>query len=495
MTAGSIAATPARVRPRRRPMPLWSPTLTALLAVVVCAVVLQISRPEVRAVLAPVLVMALLSAFFAWRLFLRDGRLPLFEAGSLAVLATFMYGAVPMLNYIAGGLQWIPYSDSRLLSYGWTSPGIEMFGWRFVVYLGALVAAYLLVRGRATATSRELRVVAPTDAIAMLLWVLAVHLAVWGVEWFYGVSLTPSHEDIYAHGVKTIWDLPLFVNQIMHNLMGTAVVVKYWLAALLLRRWRRFEYRLMLIAWMALEVALTVGKFGARGELVLLLLATTLLYHRLVAPLRLRLVLPVSALFLTAFLAYGFVRDMGIGVGQFRQSEYPLLAYPNEFQAVLGTAYDLHMRQEYGILPPVPWQIYFADFYMVIPSQVLPFTKIEPGVWYLTVAGIQGAGFMFGLMSQAVLGYDWIELAVRGLVLGIVLALIHRWYVRRQESFWVTMTYLFLCLWAFYTVRQSTFSPIYFFVYRFVTAVVIVRVISGVLSTPRRVAGTVSRFR
>lgn len=485
----------ARSRVPRRPIAVWSPAMSMLLFAVLCGVGLVMTPADVRKIAAPAVVMVVLGIFFVWRLHARDNRLPLFEIGSLAVLATIMYGVVPLMNYIAGGLQWIPYSDSRLISFGWTSPDLHLFGWRYAVYLGALAFSYLIVRGRATATVRTLTPIKRTYAISMLVIVGSVELFVIAVEMLYGISLRPSHADINVQGVRTIWDLPLFVNQISHNLMGMAVIIKYWLLALVLMEWRRPEWRLVLYGWLGLEVVLTVVKLGARGETVLLLMAAALLYHRLAKPLKLRVLLPVAAAFLAAFFLYGAVRDMGVKVEDVTGSEYPFLAYPNEFQALLGTAYDLHMRKEAGILPPVPWQIYVADAYMIIPSQLLPFDKIDPANWYLQAAGIQGAGFMFGVMSQAVLGLDWVELFLRGMVLGILLALLHRWYVRRQGQFWVTMTYLFFCIWVFYTVRQSTFSPLYFFLYRFVGAVIAVRVLSFVLDVPRRVVRAVTTSR
>lgn len=484
-----------RTRVPRRPIAVWSPAMSMLLFAVLCGVGLALTPADVRKIAAPGVVMIVLGVFFAWRLYARDRVLPLFEIGSLAVLATIMYAVVPLMNYIAGGLQWIPYSDSRLMSYGWTTPDLHLFGWRWVLYLSALAFSYLIVRGRATAMGRTLSPIKRTYAISMLIIVGSVELFVIAVEMLYGINLRPSHAEITVQGVRTIWDLPLFVNQISHNLMGMSVIIKYWLVALVLMEWRRPEWRAIFFGWLGLELVLTVVKLGARGELVLLLMAAALLYHRLVKPLRLRLLLPVAVAFLAAFFLYGAVRDMNVKVQQVTESEYPFLAYPNEFQALFGTAYDLHMRKEAGILPPVPWQIYVADAYMIIPSQLLPFDKIDPAGWYLQVAGIQGAGFMFGVMSQAVLGFDWVELFLRGLVLGIVLALLHRWYVRHQGRFWATMTYLFFCIWVFYTVRQSTFSPLYFFLYRFVGAVIAVRVLSFVLDVPRRVVRAVGPTR
>jgi hypothetical protein len=78
---------------------------------------------------------------------------------------------------------------------------------------------------------------------------------------------------------------------------------------------------------------------------------------------------------------------------------------------------------------------------------------------------------MFGVVAQAVIGWGFPELILRGAVLGLVFAAIHRWYVRRSTSLWVTASYLFLCVWSYYTVRATTFHIAYFVVYRLVPAI------------------------
>jgi len=113
---------------------------------------------------------------------------------------------------------------------------------------------------------------------------------------------------------------------------------------------------------------------------------------------------------------------------------------------------------------------------MLIPGQLLPFRKIDPSLWYLEQLGLQDSqvGFMFGVLSQAILGVDWLELMVRGTVLGCVLGLIHRWYVKRSQRFEVTLLYVFLCVWSYYTVRAATFYFVYPVVYRFLPFLFIV---------------------
>jgi hypothetical protein len=148
----------------------------------------------------------------------------------------------------------------------------------------------------------------------------------------------------------------------------------------------------------------------------------------------------------------------------------------NEFQAVFGIAYDLQSRGAAGTLGSIPWQIYMSDLLMLVPSQMLPFVKVDPCLGYPIVDGV-GLGCVIGLMSQAVIGLGWLELIVRGLALGLTVAVIHRWYVRRQDGYWATMFYLCLCLWCHYTFRNSTFFVAYYVVYQFIPFLVGVHIV------------------
>ena len=65
---------------------------------------------------------------------------------------------------------------------------------------------------------------------------------------------------------------------------------------------------------------------------------------------------------------------------------------------------------------------------------------------------------MWGIITQSIVGLDWIELALRGGILGYILARLHRWYVRRQSGFLETLLYVFFCLKVYYTFRDTTFS-------------------------------------
>jgi hypothetical protein len=210
-----------------------------------------------------------------------------------------------------------------------------------------------------------------------------------------------------------------------------------------------------------------------------------LLYHRLVKPVTFRTFFVLGALLLTAFLVAGSLRMLQ----DLQASERPknVLTTANEFQALFATAFDLYQMKENGSLPPVPWQIYAADFYLEIPSQILPFQKIDPSNWYIEIIGQSGGltGFMFGVMSQAVLGLGWAELALRGFILALLLALLHRWYVRHATQLWPTLFYLFVAIWIYYTMRATTFWFVYYIVYRFLPVLLAAKFVEILLSRVR----------
>lgn len=132
---------------------------------------------------------------------------------------------------------------------------------------------------------------------------------------------------------------------------------------------------------------------------------------------------------------------------------------------------------------------------MVIPSQVLPFAKVEPSEWYAEVLDIKhtGARTMFGVMAQAMLGLGTLEVFLRGLAIAVILALVHHWYVRRAERFWPTALYAYITIWTFYTFRSTTLTPVYFIVYYFGSAAFLVAVVKFGLTMQRRMVGHLRR--
>jgi len=195
---------------------------------------------------------------------------------------------------------------------------------------------------------------------------------------------------------------------------------------------------------------------------VLLLMATALLYHRMVKPFTLKfLIISGISLFLF-FIFMGLYRgykDFGSLREDLSLANAGIFSGNNEFQALLGTAYDVFQRKMGGVV--LPWYLYINDFITILPpQQLMPFEKVPASEWYLRELGISGTGqgYMWGVISQSIVGLDWIELALRGAFLGYILARFHRWYLKHQSGFLATLLYVFFCIKVYYTFRDTTFS-------------------------------------
>jgi hypothetical protein len=117
------------------------------------------------------------------------------------------------------------------------------------------------------------------------------------------------------------------------------------------------------------------------------------------------------------------------------------------------------------------------------PQQFLPFEKVSASEWYLRQIGKSGTGqgFMWGIISQAIVGLDWIELVIRGAILGFILARIHRWYIKHQSGFLETLLYIFLCIKVYYTFRDTTLSLLSNFVWEVIPFYILLRLGKSIL--------------
>lgn len=422
------------------------------------AVLLTTAGPDRRYVLAPLLAMATIVVWMLVRLWDVGGVLPVFEAGFLCAVATLAYSAIPLLNFMAGGNRFTVTSDGRLFRLDPTPLEAGSFAVRHVLYLFALCVVYVWARGKKSAGL--VRMHPPTRAtqimIVILFGVFALYLLITttrtgGVEGAsYGEMISASLES----------RLPLVVRQINHYIQGMAFVFKLAVLIILMSRCRSKRWLSVVGLWLFAEVAFSSTRMGGRTGTALLVLAAGLLYHRLVRPVPLTVAVPGAVVFLAGFLAYGYIRDGGVEAIKGVDRETAVFSQSNEFQALFGTALDVLTMKELGSLN-VPWQVRVNDIIGLFPpQQLLPFAKFDAATWYMTLIEDtpSGSGYMWGVVAQSIVGFDWVELAVRGAMLGLILARVHRWYIKRSARFLPNLFYLWLCLWSYYTFRDTTFS-------------------------------------
>ena len=477
------AITGRRVRIRRGRVA----AMANFLAVMAGTVILIFMSHDDRAIAAPMFALAAVSLVYVTILWTRDGEAPLFEVGTLLVLSTAVYGILSLVGFLQMHGAWDSFSDFRLQAYPFNASELGRFGWRCVIYLTTFVIVYLAVR-RDAAVGR-LRILMPSGATvaAIVSLLTALLLFKFFLRVTYGFD-TGSYEHL-DELVSTVQRVPYLLQQVGHNLISALLLVQQAVLILLMILWRHRLSRLIVVIWLLTDAAGTVAHLGSRTMTMTLILSAALVYHRLVKPISFPAVALGGALLLAGFVLFGYVRIAVTG----EASGSGALTTMNEFQAIFANAFDLYKRKELGTLPPVPWQIYASDLYMPIPSQLLPFPKLEPGTWYADMLGMgeTGIGVMFGVMAQAAIGWDWLELVLRGAVLGLLFALLHRWYVRHAAQFWPTLFYLFLTVWTYYTFRATTFRFVYFVIYQFLPVMVAVKLFE--LPLKRVLARSVAR--
>ena len=133
-----------------------------------------------------------------------------------------------------------------------------------------------------------------------------------------------------------------------------------------------------------------------------------------------------------------------------------------------ATSYDLKIRlQEFSINETVPFSVTNFDYIALIPSQFLPFEKIDGPSWYIKLIGLQGTGYGagFGVISQSIVGFGKVELIIRGILIGFIFSSLHRFVTRKKISIWRLVIYTYFAIQSYHIMRNGTGYLLYFFVY------------------------------
>jgi hypothetical protein len=476
MTAPPVVSRRASSAHRKRKF--WSVAMNA--SFVIAALLTLLLLPEARVFLAPAFALCGVTLWFLTTLWAREGSPPVFESGTLWMLTTAIYGTIPLIGFALMHGQWTRYVDSRLTIYDFNAAELGSFGWNYVIYAVSFLIIYMPARGRVALDTRPLRRPSAAGIWAMIVVLLVIEVVTIALRVVYGYDMEAGYTNL-AEAMERAQRVPYVILQFAHIFLSAKLVVQQAILAMLLMKWRRLPYRLAIVIWLVVEILTLLMRLGSRSPVVLLLLSGGLLYHRLVRPVSFRVFVAAGLILLGAFIGAGALRTI-----QFvpEAATENMLTATNEFQALFTTAYDIQKRKELGMLSHVPWQLYAVDFYLLIPRQLLPFQKIDPAQWYVEEIGAAGSGvgFMFGVMAEAVLGFGRIELIARGAILGLLLGLLHRWYVKHASGYWTTLLYLFVSIFTYYTFRATTFWFLYFVVYEFLPVVGIVKLIEYLLS-------------
>jgi hypothetical protein len=436
-------------------------------------------------IVAPLVAIALIGATYWSELWRRDKELPILEMGSWYMLAIVAYSCLPLLQYALSGAQLSPLSHGRLYKLNPEPHEFATPAWGYAFLMLGFSLAYLGLRP--ASPKRASLIVPKRTVLAVISVFVLLNVVFLALRVLYGLNFATGYDaSLYEHAAARE-SLPLVARQFVDHGDHILMILSAAVTILLVRRWKSWTWRVVLIAWLVASMVDYLFNPGSRFRLIALVLFVLMAYHRFVRPVRVRSIIVWGVSIAIFFFSAGILRS-GYSVyeqGQVVQvvTENPQLAYStvNEFQIHYGSALEFRNLLNRGYLDPIPWQLYFSDLLLFIPQQLLPFEKIDPVKWYVERTGDVDF-FSFGVLAQSMLGLGWLEMVFRGLLVGIVLAVLRRWWVRNNSQLWPNVLYLWMSVVIYQAARNTTFYFVVLILLEFLPLLVIVWLIERLVS-------------
>jgi len=457
-------------------------------AIILSTCCLAMMAPDQRYIAGTIFTCSILVLWLWMKLWNNDKVIPFFDIGFFCAASTLLYIVYPLANYWADGFQFGILGDSRLQNFHILPKELFLFHLRHVLYLFSFVVMYSIFRGKKPICLTNIKLPKHSSQVAVFYTFLLLTAYFLIINILTGLNYNISYApEEYQNNLSLFYSLPLLVVQISTKLAGILFLFKLACLFIVVSKCKQRKWYIVLIVWITAEIIQAITIKGSRTGLVLFLIATALYYHRLIKPLSIKFLVISGGSLLAAFIFMGVYRsftDIADFHLQFSVNGLKLFSGNNEFQVLLGTAYDVLRLKNSGV--HFPWYLYINDIINILPpQQLLPFEKIPASEWYLRQIGLSktGIGLMWGVISQSIIGGDWIELALRGAILGYILAKIHRWYIKHQSEFIATLVYVYLCLRVYYTFRSTTLSLLTNLIWELIPFLILLKLGSTILST------------
>ena len=270
-----------------------------------------------------------------------------------------------------------------------------------------------------------------------------------------GFIRTPeSYYDAYL----VLHELPLAARQIIKIGEGFSSVGMLVLLTGILQRWPRQKH--LLFGYMTV-LLVSFDPRGARTTIAVGIISMGIAWHLLVRPIPMRRWVTAGIVGMIVFTVLGLIRALE------SFEEFGTLTMEGhgmgEFDASWANAVELMQAKQAGWLE-IPIAARFAEIWAFLPSQLFPFEKQSLSDWFLETFHPElkaiGGGWAFGAIAQAVIGGGVTEAVIRGGVLGWIAALTMRWYRSRETAWWQLPLYLYILVFVYQSIRDTTFQPI-----------------------------------
>jgi oligosaccharide repeat unit polymerase len=407
----------------------------------------------------------------------RRGEILWFEIGLVYAAIVTLYATYPLAGFLILRHTYTTGNDLRLQQMAPDAAAVGRIGWLYVAHLLAFMASYVVVRGRL-----PLRMSRPqSPALSVGLAALAFYVAIQGF-WFYDTTA-----ESYIESYLVARRLPLFLAQVLGHLNGAQYPLAIALLVLLFTRYP--GSRPILVAWVIVTAAVTAMRLGSRTEFALFVFAATVIYHSLVRRISVRVMTVGAVAGLALFVAFGVVRAGGAGSGSDAWYVLPF-SQSSDFEVLFANAMHLDRVVTANVPLALPDGFSLGDVAALLPQQIAPYAKVDLAAWYVSTFfpeyAAAGGGLAFGVIAESVITGGWLSALIRGALLGLLFAGIHRYYVRHAHRFWVFVFYVWVTTLSYQAFRATTLYLLVPFVYRFVVVMLIVKVAATMLDRATR---------
>ena len=390
-----------------------------------------------------------------WRLSIIERGLPIYNIGFVLLSITVLYSAYPLFSFWMSGFEWTGVSDNRMRSYNTSPIEVATFSMYHLLYiLSTALGFMLLVRSHKVQYKIN---ITKKGYVHSLVFVYVLVEA-----WFLLINFS---------GVQSNY----IVMQFSNNLSAIRLISTLGLLYVATTRWAMPFWRNSCKLFLVYQLMLMLLQLSGRTYFFLLMIAFIMLFHKNVRQLSFVFSGFLVFIMLFFFILWGYVKTNLI----LSMSEFSIWSGSNEFTSLFGTAYDLYYRSyELDSLPLVPWSVVYNDIALLIPSQFFDDIKWSTSQWYLEVIGLRGTGvgMMFGVISQAVVGFGYVEIILRGLFIGLFFGVIQRWYSNNSENIQSNIVYLFFAIKGYYAYRAGTGYIVYFAVYQLIPGLILIEI-------------------
>ena len=400
-----------------------------------------------------------LQIIFIWCIIIRvyilsaksAGRAPIDDIGVLLLVVFGLYTTLPPLSWLLQGGIYTPLSGRLFRLQPETSQVIFLLNISLAYIIGFTLVYISLMKNVNKPLNKVQAYIGDTKALGAISILLITYVLGFVIGGMGLIRAAESYTDSYA----AYAELPLGIRQIIKISTAFSSVAGLVLLVALFQRWPRYRWLFFLYLF---SLLFSFNAEGSRTGLAINLLSIAIAWHVLVRPIPTTKVIIGGILGLAIFLLLGILRSIG-SFGEAVGGGLGVGIGVGEFDEVWANAIELF--QEKGAVS-IPFSTRFSELFEFIPSQLLWFQKDTLSNWYMDtfypVSKESGAGLAFGAIGQAVVGGGIIEAFIRGLILGGLAGFIIKWYRKSSGAWWHFPLYLYMLIWIYQSVRNTTFS-------------------------------------